>query len=67
MKDRGAIDISAARQRQEKCQEQNVDLYMIFVDLLNVFTALKGTHFYFFYMSTLPKHSTQSVVMGFGK
>ena len=33
-KDRGAIDmIVTARQLQEKCQEQNIDLYMTFVDL----------------------------------
>ena len=33
-KDRGTTDmIFTARQLQEKCQEQNVDLYMIFVDL----------------------------------
>ena len=32
-KDRGTIDmIFTARQLQEKCQEQNVDLYMTFVD-----------------------------------
>ena len=34
MKDRGTIDmIFTACQFQEKCQEQNVDLYMTFVDL----------------------------------
>ena len=34
-KDRGTIDIIfTARQLQEKCQEQNVDLYMTFVDLI---------------------------------
>ena len=33
-KNRGTIDmIFTARQLQEKCQEQNVDLYMTFVDL----------------------------------
>ena len=33
-KDRGTIDmIFTARQLQEKCQEQNMDLYMTFVDL----------------------------------
>ena len=33
-KDRGTIDmIFTARQLQEKCQEQNVDLYMTVVDL----------------------------------
>ena len=37
-KDRGTIDmIFTARQFQEKCQEQNVDLYMTFVDLTKVF------------------------------
>ena len=35
---RGTIDmIFTARQLQEKCQEQNVDLYMTFVDLTKVF------------------------------
>ena len=34
-KDRGTIDmIFTARQLQEKCQEQNMDLYMTFVDLI---------------------------------
>ena len=33
-KDRGTIDmIFTARQLQEKCQEQNVDLFMTFADL----------------------------------
>ena len=33
-KDRGTIDtIFTARQLQEKCQEQKIDLYMTFVDL----------------------------------
>ena len=33
-KNRGTTDIIfTARQLQEKCQEQNVDLYMTFVDL----------------------------------
>ena len=33
-KNRGTIDmIFTAQQLQEKCQEQNVDLYMTFVDL----------------------------------
>ena len=37
-KDRGTIDmIFTARQLQEKCQEQNVDLYMTFVDLTKAF------------------------------
>ena len=37
-KDRGTIDmIFTALQRQEKCQEQNVDLYMTFVDLTKEF------------------------------
>ena len=37
-KDRGTIDtIFTARQLQEKCQEQNVDLYMTFVDLTKTF------------------------------
>ena len=37
-KDRGTLNmIFTARQRQEKCQEQNVDLYMTFVDLTKAF------------------------------
>ena len=37
-KDRGTIDmIFTARQLQEKCQEQNLDLYMTFVDLAKAF------------------------------
>ena len=40
-KDRGAIDmIFTARQLQEKCQGQNVDLYMIFVDLTKAFDTV---------------------------
>ena len=40
-KDRGAIDmIFTARQLQEKCQEQNVDLYMTFVDLTKAFDTV---------------------------
>ena len=30
----------AARQLQEKCQEQNVDLYMTFVDLIKAFDTV---------------------------
>ena len=38
--ERGTIDvIFTARQLQEKCQEQNVDLYMTFVDLPKVFDS----------------------------
>ena len=37
-KDRGTIDmIFTARQLREKCQEQNVDLYMTFVDRSKAF------------------------------
>ena len=37
-KDRWTIDmIFTARQLQEKCQEQNVDLYMTFVELTKAF------------------------------
>ena len=37
-KNRGTIDmIFTARQLQEKCQKQNVDLYMTFVDLIKAF------------------------------
>ena len=40
-KDRGTIDmIFTARQLQEKCQEQNVDLYMTFVDLTKAFDTV---------------------------
>ena len=44
-KDRGTIDmIFIARQLQEKCQEQNVDLYMTFVGLTKAFDSqLRGT------------------------
>ena len=37
-KERGTIDmIFTVRQLQEKCKEQNVDLYMTFVDLTKAF------------------------------
>ena len=37
----GTIDkIFTARQLQEKCQEQNVDLYMAFVDLTKAFDTV---------------------------
>ena len=40
-KDRGTIAmIFTARQLQEKCQEQNVDLYMTFVDLTKAFDTV---------------------------
>ena len=40
-KDRRTIDmIFTALQLQEKCQEQNVDLYMTFVDLTKVFDTV---------------------------
>ena len=40
-KDRGTIDmIFTARQLQEKYQEQNVDLYMTFVDLTKAFDTV---------------------------
>ena len=40
-KDRGTIDIIfTARQLQEKCQKQNVDLYMTFVDLTKAFDTV---------------------------
>ena len=40
-KDRGTIDmIFTARQLQEKCQEQNIDLYMTFVDLTKEFDTV---------------------------
>ena len=40
-KDRGAIDmIFTAKQLQEKCQEQNVDLYMTFVNLTKAFDTV---------------------------
>ena len=40
-KDRGTIDIIfTVKQLQEKCQEQNVDLYMTFVDLSKAFDTV---------------------------
>ena len=40
-KDRGTTDIIfTARQLQEKCQEQNTDLYMTFVDLTKAFNTV---------------------------
>lgn len=40
-KDRGTTDmVFTARQLQEKCQEQNVDLYMAFVDLTKAFDTV---------------------------
>ena len=40
-KDRGTIDmVFAARQLQEKCQEQNSDLYSTFVDLTKAFDTV---------------------------
>ena len=40
-KDRGTTDmIFTVRQLQEKCQEQNVDLYMTFVDLTKAFDTV---------------------------
>ena len=40
-KNRGTIDmIFIAQQLQEKCQEQNVDLYMTFVDLTKAFNTV---------------------------
>ena len=40
-KDRGTIDmVFTTRQLQEKCQEQNVDLYMTFVDLTKAFDTV---------------------------
>ena len=40
-KDRGTLDmIFTARQLQEKCQEQNVDLYMTFVGLTKAFDTV---------------------------
>ena len=40
-KNRGTIDmIFTARQLQEKCQKQNVDLYMTFVDLTKAFDTV---------------------------
>ena len=42
-KDRGTIDmIITARQLQEKCQEQNVDLYMTFVNLTKAFDTVSS-------------------------
>ena len=42
-KNRGTIDmVFTTRQLQEKCQEQNVDLYMTFVDLTKAFDTVFG-------------------------
>ena len=46
-KDRGTIDmIFTARQLQEKCQEQNVDFYMTFVDLTKAFDTVSHEGFW---------------------
>ena len=46
-KNRGTIDIIfTARQLQEKCQEQNVDLYMTFVDLTKAFDTVSREGFW---------------------
>ena len=46
-KDRGTIDmIFTARQLQEKCQEQNMDLYMTFVDLTKAFDTVSREGFW---------------------
>ena len=46
-KDRGTIDmILTARQLQRKCQEQNVDLYMTFVDLTKSFDTVSRDGFW---------------------
>ena len=40
-KERGTIDmVFAARQLQEKCQEQNIDLYSTYVDLTKAFDTV---------------------------
>ena len=42
-KDRGTINmIFTARQFQEKCEEQNVDLYSAFVDLTKAFDTVSS-------------------------
>ena len=38
--------ILTARQQQEKCQEQNVDLYMTFVDLTKAFDTVRRDGFW---------------------
>ena len=46
-KDRGTINmIFTARQLQEKCQEQNVDIYMTFVDLTKAFDIISRKGLY---------------------
>ena len=43
-KDRGTIDmVFTVRQLQEKCQEQNMDLYMSFVDLTKAYSQSWGS------------------------
>ena len=47
VKDGGTIDmIFTARQLQEKCQEQTVDLYMTFVDLTKAFDTVSLEEFW---------------------
>ena len=51
-KNRGTIDmIFTARQLQEKCQEQNVDLYMTFVDLTKAFDTVSREGLWKFWQS----------------
>ena len=46
-KDRGTIDmIFTARQLQVRCQEQNVDIYMTFVDLTKAFDTVSRDGFW---------------------
>ena len=45
-KDRGTIDmIFTTRQLKDKCKEQNVDLYMTFVDLTKAFHTVSVRDF----------------------
>ena len=53
-KNRGTIDmIFTARQFQEKCQEQNVDLYMTFVDLTKAFDTVSREGLWKIWLSLL--------------
>ena len=58
-KDRGTIDmIFTARQLQEKCQEQNVDLYMTVVDLTKAFDTVSRDGLWNKWQSLVVHHDT---------
>ena len=45
-KDRGTIDMIFTARQLQKCQEQNVDLYMTFVDLTKAFDTVSRDGFW---------------------